>query len=144
MLNLEHVKLLETKVTKTIEYVKKLTEENTLLKGEMDSYQKRIDELEAEIKRFKDDQSRIEDGILSALNRLNELEDALESTLTKENPDSFKNEAPEEENDEPEQSISPLFQEEPEQSIDDSNEPEPEEPQEPTKVQGQDNELDIF
>jgi len=83
MVSLEQVKLLESKVTKTIDYVKKVTEENTGLKEKLDSYQKRIDELENLIQRFKEDQSRIEDGILSALDRLNQFEDALESRFSK-------------------------------------------------------------
>ena len=84
MISLEQVKLLESKVSKAIEHVIKITEENVLLKGKLDSYQKRIDELEVLIKQFKEEQSRIEDGILSALDRLNQFEDALESTLTRE------------------------------------------------------------
>ena len=85
MISLEQVKLLESKVTRTIDYVKKVTDENKHLKGKLDSYQKRIDELEVLIQRFKEDQSRIEDGILSALDRLNQFEDALENTLSREN-----------------------------------------------------------
>ena len=88
MVSLEQVKLLETKVTRTIEYVKKVTDENTQLKGKLDSYQKKIDELEVLIQRFRDDQSQIEDGILSALDRLNQFEDALESTLSAESRNS--------------------------------------------------------
>ena len=84
MISLEQVKLLESKVTRTIEYVKKVTDENSKLKEKLGSYQKRIDDLEVLIQRFKDDQSRIEDGILSALDRLNQFEDALENTLSKE------------------------------------------------------------
>ena len=79
MVSLEQVKLLESKVSRTIDYVKKITEEKEFLKGKLDSYQKRIDELEILIQRFRDDQSRIEDGILSALDRLNQLEDAMDS-----------------------------------------------------------------
>ena len=45
MVTLEHVKLLETKVTRTIEYVKKVTEENSSFKEKLGSCQKRIDEL---------------------------------------------------------------------------------------------------
>ena len=81
MVSLEQVKLLESKVSRTIDYVRKVTEENTSLKEKLDSYQKRIDELEVLIHQFKDEQSRIEDGILSALDRLNQFEDALESKL---------------------------------------------------------------
>jgi len=84
MISLEQVKLLESKVDKAIDYVKKVTEENSRLKGKLDSYQKRIDELEILIRQFKEEQSRIEDGILSALDRLNQFEDALESTLSAE------------------------------------------------------------
>ena len=82
MISLDQVKLLESKVTRAIDYVKKVTEENSSLKGKLDSYQKRIDELEVLIQRFKEEQSRIEDSILSALDRLNQFEDALENTIT--------------------------------------------------------------
>ena len=82
MISLEQVRLLESKVTRAIDYVKKVSEENTSLKGKLDAYKKRIDELEVLIQQFKDEQSRIEDGILSALDRLNQFEDALENTIT--------------------------------------------------------------
>jgi len=85
MVSLEQVKLLETKVTNTIEYVKKVTGENAKLKEKLDSYQKRIEELEVLVHQFRENQSRIEDGILSALDRLNQFEDALESKLSTEN-----------------------------------------------------------
>ena len=85
MVSLEQIKLLESKVSRTIEYVKKVTEEKNSLKGKLDSCQKRIDELEALVQQFKQEQSRIEDGILSALDRLNQFEDALESKLSPEN-----------------------------------------------------------
>jgi len=86
MVSLEQVRLLESKVTKAIDYVKKVTDENTSLKGKLDSYQKRIDELEVLIQQFKEEQGRIEDGILSALDRLNQFEDALEKTLAADPP----------------------------------------------------------
>ena len=84
MVSLEQVKLLESKVTNTIEYVKKVTGENFKLKERLNSYQKRIEELEVLIQQFKENQGRIEDGILSALDRLNQFEDALESKLSTE------------------------------------------------------------
>jgi len=93
MVTLEQVKLLESKVTRTIDYVKKVTEENGKLKEKLDSYQKRIDDLELLIQRFREDQSRIEDGILSALDRLNQFEDALESKLSTETKLSTKSKA---------------------------------------------------
>ena len=94
MVSLEQVKLLESKVSRTIDYVKKVTEENTGLKEKLDSYQKRIDSLEVLIQRFKEDQSLIEDGILSALDRLNQFEDALEGTLSKDSKLSSESELP--------------------------------------------------
>ena len=84
MVSLEQVKLLESKVSRVIDYLAKVTEEKAQLKEKLSSYQKRIHELEVLVKRFKDDQSRIEDGILSALDRLNQFEDALENKISPE------------------------------------------------------------
>jgi hypothetical protein len=81
LINLEQVKLLETKVIKAIDYVERVTKENAALQTRLESYKKRIDELEILIVRFKEDQGRIEDGILSALDRLNQFEDAIEKSL---------------------------------------------------------------
>ena len=119
MVSLEQVKLLESKVTKAIDYVKKVTEENTTLKGKLDSYQSRISELEVIVQQFKEEQSRIETGILSALDRLNQFEDALERKLSTD-PSPI----------EPE--ITSSSAEEPEIPASSSKEPEPKE------------ELDIF
>jgi FtsZ-binding cell division protein ZapB len=88
MVSMEQVKLLESKVTNTIEYVKKVTGENSKLKEKLNSYQKRIEELEVLVQQFKENQGRIEDGILSALDRLNQFEDALESKLSTESKPS--------------------------------------------------------
>jgi hypothetical protein len=82
MVTLEQVKLLEAKVTKAVDYVERVSRENVQLQGKLDSYQKRIDELEVLIRKFKEDQGRIEDGILSALDRLNKFEDAIEKSIT--------------------------------------------------------------
>ena len=82
MISLEQVKLLESKVTRMIEYVGKVTDENTKLKEKLDSYEKRTGELEVLFQRFKDDQSRIEDGVLSALDLLNQFEDAVGGKLS--------------------------------------------------------------
>jgi FtsZ-binding cell division protein ZapB len=82
MVTLEQVRLLETKVVKAIDFVKQVTEENNALKGKVDSYERRIDELEILIQHFKEDQGRIEDSILSALDRLNQFEDAVEKSLS--------------------------------------------------------------
>jgi chromosome segregation ATPase len=88
MINLEQVKLLEAKVSKAIDYVERLARENAVLRRQelelqarLGSYQKRIDELEVLVVGFKDDQGRIEEGILSALDRLSQFEKAMEKSL---------------------------------------------------------------
>jgi predicted nuclease with TOPRIM domain len=88
MISLEQVQLLEAKVAKAVEYVQKVTAENAALSSEraglqakLDANQKRIDELEVLVMRFKEDQGRIEDGIISALDRLSQFEEAFESSL---------------------------------------------------------------
>ncbi|MDR0602486.1 MAG: cell division protein ZapB [Treponema sp.] len=81
MVTLDQVKLLETRVEKAIGYVERVGGENAELREKLDSYQKRIDELEVLVQTFREDQSRIEDGILSTLDRLNRFEDAIERTL---------------------------------------------------------------
>jgi FtsZ-binding cell division protein ZapB len=92
MVSLEQVKLLESRVAKAIDHVTRLTTENavlhkreTELKIRLDSYKKRVEELEAAVMRFKDDQSRIEDGILAALDRLSQFEEAVEKSLKDKN-----------------------------------------------------------
>ncbi|MDR3192572.1 MAG: cell division protein ZapB [Treponema sp.] len=84
MITLEQVKLLESKAVRAIEYVERVSRENAQLQGKLDSYQKRIDELEVVIRQFKEDQSRIEEGVLAALDRLNQFEDAIERSLSRE------------------------------------------------------------
>jgi hypothetical protein len=81
MISLEQVKLLESKVAKTVDYVKRVTEDNKRLTSTLESYQKRIEELEVLVQRFKEDQGKIESGILAALDRLNQFEDAIEKSL---------------------------------------------------------------
>jgi hypothetical protein len=90
MVSLEQVKLLESKVIRAIEYVDQITEENGLLREKLESYQKRIDELEVSIRRFKEDQGRIEEGIASALNRLSQFEADMKKSLS---PEKFRKDA---------------------------------------------------
>ncbi|MDR2842843.1 MAG: cell division protein ZapB [Spirochaetaceae bacterium] len=84
MVTIDQVKQLESRVSKTIAYVTKVNEENNLLKGKLDTYQRRIDELEVLIQRFKDDQNRIEEGIISALDSLNQFEDDVGKAIVPE------------------------------------------------------------
>ncbi|MDR0321587.1 MAG: cell division protein ZapB [Treponema sp.] len=109
MISLEQVQLLETKVAKAIEYVQRVTAENAALVADraglqtkLDANQKRLDELELLVMRFKEDQSRIEDGIVAALDRLGQFEEAFESSLkekTVKKPSAKKEKAPEPEPD---------------------------------------------
>ncbi|GHV76137.1 hypothetical protein AGMMS49942_09580 [Spirochaetia bacterium] len=89
MVTLEQVRQLETKIVKAIEYVNRMTaeekllrEENNLLRGKLESSLRRVDELENSVQRFKEDQGRIEEGIVSALDRLNQFEDAIGESLS--------------------------------------------------------------
>jgi len=88
MISLEQIQLLEEKVSKAVEYVKRVNAENIALLSEktallqkMEANQKRIDELEVHVLRFKEDQGRIEDGIIAALDRLSQFEEAFENSL---------------------------------------------------------------
>jgi chromosome segregation ATPase len=85
MITLEQVKLLESKAARAIEYVERVSRENAQLQGKLDSYQERIDELEVVIRQFKEDQGRIEEGVLAALDRLNQFEDAIERSIAPHN-----------------------------------------------------------
>jgi TolA-binding protein len=99
MLNLEQVKQLEAKIAKAINYVERVSREkgemlrreaetNALLeasqkreaelRAKLESCQGRIDELELLASRFKEDQGKIEEGILSALDRLSQFEKDME------------------------------------------------------------------
>ena len=79
MVSLEQVKLLDAKVSKAIEYIGNLSQENAALRGKLDGYRRRIDELEVLVKAFKDDQGRIEESINAALDRLSQFEAVIES-----------------------------------------------------------------
>lgn len=85
MITLEQVKLLETKVSKAIDTIQHLTDENKLLREKLAGYQGRINELEVLVEHFKEDQSKIEAGIISALDRLNQFEDVLELEISEKN-----------------------------------------------------------
>jgi len=77
MLNLDQIKQLETRVAKAIELMQSLKDENDLLKLELHDRQKRIEELENIVLVFKNDQAKIEEGIISALNHLSAFEDTV-------------------------------------------------------------------
>ena len=68
MLNLDQVRLLENKVERAVQMIKSLHTEKDALKKEIEARDRRISELEKLIIVFKDDQSKIEEGIINALN----------------------------------------------------------------------------
>ena len=77
MLNLDQIKQLEARVSKAIELMQTLKDENDLLKLELHDRQKRIEELENIVLVFKNDQAKIEEGIVNALNHLSAFEDTV-------------------------------------------------------------------
>jgi predicted nuclease with TOPRIM domain len=85
MLSLDQVRLLENRVEKAVGKITSLTDENTRLRSQLSGLQTRVNELEGLVRSFKDDQGRIEEGILSALDRLSAFEDSVfhsESTVS--------------------------------------------------------------
>jgi len=93
VVSIEQVQLLENKIANLIEHVRRVNAQNAALASEraglqakLDTYQKRIDELEVHVLRFKEDQGRIEDGIIAALDRLSQFEEAFEKSLSDGKP----------------------------------------------------------
>ena len=77
MISLDQIQKLETRVSRAVELIKTLKAENTSLTSRLEEYRGRIEEMEAVIGRFKEDQNAIERGVLSALEQLDLLEDGL-------------------------------------------------------------------
>ncbi len=76
MISLEQIRLLESKITRAIELIRVLKEENSTLRKGLESAQKRMKELESLVDGFKTDQKEIESAIVRTLAHLDELEDA--------------------------------------------------------------------
>lgn len=85
MLSLDQVRLLEDMVQKAVVKIQTLDTENSRLRTEMDALRARTSELEGLVRAFKDDQGRIEEGILNALEKLSAFEDSI-------SPETQKNE----------------------------------------------------
>jgi len=75
MISLEQIRLLESKITRAVELIRVLKEENATLRRGLESAQKRMRELEALVDGFKTDQKEIESIILRTLHHLDELEE---------------------------------------------------------------------
>ena len=76
MISLEQIRLLESKITRAIELIRILKEENGTLRRGLESAQKRMKELETLVDGFKTDQREIESVILRTLHNLDELEES--------------------------------------------------------------------
>ena len=94
MLNLDQVRLLESKVERAVQMIKSLHTEKDSLKKEIEVKDKRISELEKLIVAFKDDQSKIEEGIINALNQLSAFEDASYTRKNEARPQAAETEMP--------------------------------------------------
>ena len=94
MLNLDQVRLLESKVERAVQMIKSLHTEKDSLKKEIELRDKRISELEKLIVAFKDDQSKIEEGIINALNQLSAFEDASYTRKNEVRPQAAETETP--------------------------------------------------
>jgi len=75
MVTLEQIRQLDARVRRAIELISKLREENYTLKNRLAEYQDRIEELEVLISNFKEDQSEIEQGIVSVISELDHLDE---------------------------------------------------------------------
>ena len=91
MISLEQIRLLESKITRAIELIRILKEENGTLRRGLESAQKRMKELETLVDGFKTDQREIESVIIRTLHNLDELE---ESTATGKKADHAGGGAP--------------------------------------------------
>jgi chromosome segregation ATPase len=74
MITLEQIRRLQDKVETAVLRISELKSENSTLKNELDRHLNRIKELEDLINEFKDAQTEIEAGILSALDQLDRIE----------------------------------------------------------------------
>ncbi len=93
MITLEQIRRLDHRVQAAVGRIATHKNENALLREKLESYEGRILELENSIAAFKRDQSEIEQGIVSALNQLDQLEDeVLESSQAPSSPDEMAGE----------------------------------------------------
>ena len=76
MISLEQIRLLESKISRAIELIRVLKDENGTLRKGLESAQKRMKELESLVDGFKTDQREIESVIVRTLHNLDELEES--------------------------------------------------------------------
>lgn len=79
MVSLDQVRQLEAKVNRAVEIIRALREENRTLRRTIDASQARMRDLEELVRVFKSDQAEIERGLISAIRKLDQLEDGLDA-----------------------------------------------------------------
>ena len=88
MISLDQVQLLEQKVGSAVEKITQLSAENAALRTKRAELQNALDAKTEQFTSFQSDQNKIEEGILSALDRLNTVENTvLESANAESNSD---------------------------------------------------------
>jgi FtsZ-binding cell division protein ZapB len=88
MISLEQIRLLEAKITKAVDLITSLREENRALKAAVESAQGRMQDLETLVEDFKADQSDIEDCIKRAIQNLDQLEGDLSDSVGQSGTDT--------------------------------------------------------
>jgi len=86
MISLEQIRLLEARIDKAVEMIKRLKAENSSLRSTLDSAQSRMQDLETRVKDLRVDQEEIEQSILRAINSLDELEDEVSEAYEADTP----------------------------------------------------------
>lgn len=76
MINIDQVRILEQKVKQAVQLISNLKGENNFLRGKLADYEVRIQELETLLHSLKDSQTAIEAGIASAIEQLEDVNDA--------------------------------------------------------------------
>lgn len=77
MLSLDQIKVLERKIEAVVSRVMELTSENNTLKQKIDFLVQENQMLQSKVEAFESDQEKIEQGIISALDRLNTVENSV-------------------------------------------------------------------
>jgi hypothetical protein len=80
VLSLEQVRKLEARVSAALGYIDRLSTENAELRQRLSGYEGRIKDLEVLVRDFQQDQSRIEEGILHALKKLDAFEETVQES----------------------------------------------------------------
>lgn len=86
MITLEQIRLLESKITRAIDLIRVLKDENSTLRKGLESAQRRMRELETLVDGFKTDQKEIESVIVRTLHNLDELEETAAGSATPVTP----------------------------------------------------------